>query len=179
MLTYQDCQNHVLRPRVSVKVTDISGSRGCVPGELCHLLSSCCSNPRRDWLCQTVRLCECMPWAGAGVKSTGQTTRSEIPAKIAAFCKGEGSSKIGRHSGESRNLPQFCGQTPAFAGVTVREKAFHLSKALSHCANTNYQHYRSNGLEAGAGTSPSLHLEAPGVAPLRGEAGLFHFVMPP
>ena len=87
------CQNHVQRLRVSVEVTDISGSRGLVPGILRSLLSLCCSNSRRgfvspvdwDWQVLPVRLCECEPWAVAGVKSAGQNHCSEIPAKIAAF----------------------------------------------------------------------------------------------
>ena len=152
MLTYQDCQNHVQRPRVNGKVPFSSGSRGYAPGELCHLLSSCCSNPRRDWLCQTVRLCECMPWTGAGVKSIGQNARSEIPAKIAAFRRGV--THRFRHSGASRNLPQSCGKTPAFAGVTVQERRYTCSQASSQRANTTLPIHRSNGLEARAGTSP-------------------------
>ena len=83
--TYRNCQSHVQRLRVNGKVPFISGSRGCVPGVLRHLLSPCCSNPRRDEPCSTVRLCECMPWSVAGVKSAGEHNVSEIPAKIAAF----------------------------------------------------------------------------------------------
>ena len=123
LLTYQDCQNHEQRPRVFVKVTEASGSRGCVPGVLRHLLPLCCSNPRRGsvslpywWEAASlpVRLCECMPWTVAGVKSAGPNNVSEMPAKIAVF-----------HA-----------------------------KASGHCANTQYNTYRSNGLGAGAETTP-------------------------
>ena len=63
------------------------GSRGCAPGELCHLLPPCCSNSRRDWLCQTVRLCECTPWVVSAMKSGGVSNHSEIPAKIPALSR--------------------------------------------------------------------------------------------
>jgi hypothetical protein len=87
------CQNHVQRLRVSVKVTDASGSRGLAPGILRSLLSLCCSNSRRgfvspvdwDWQVLPVRLCECEPWVISRVKSAGVSNHSEIPAKIAAF----------------------------------------------------------------------------------------------
>ncbi len=67
------------------------GSRGCAPGELRHLLPSCCSNPRRVsispglGLAASVRLCECMPWNASRMKSAGLKGVSEIPAKIAVF----------------------------------------------------------------------------------------------
>ena len=92
LLTYQTCQNHVQRLRMFVEVANISGSRGYAPGVLRHLLSSCCSNPRRTRISPdlglatfAVRLCECMPWAVAGMKSAGSNNSSEISAKIAAF----------------------------------------------------------------------------------------------
>ena len=131
---YRNCQTHVQRLRVPDQASVTSGSRGCVPGELCHLLSSCCSNPRRYGLCPVVRLCECMPWAGAGVKSIGETARSEIPAKIAVF---------------------FLQKTTArFSPAPKRADGVSGAKALSHCATTIYPHHRSNGLEARAGTFP-------------------------
>ena len=135
---YRNCQTHVQRLRVYGEAPSTSGSRGCVPGELCHLLSSCCSNPRRYGLCPVVRLCECMPWAGAGVKSTGETARPEIPAKIAAFRKGGPVSHkpaINRHPGESRGPFHRVKGIPAFAGRTVGDgggrNVFHPSQALS------------------------------------------------
>ena len=78
------------------------GSRRHVPGELCHLLPLCCSNPRRGsvslpywWEAASlpVRLCECMPWAKARMKSAGNDLRSEMPAQIAAL-QGWASSRI-------------------------------------------------------------------------------------
>jgi hypothetical protein len=79
------CQNRVQRLRGGgATLPCASGSRGRAPGVLRHLLPLCCSNPRRT-SSETVRLCECGPWAGAHVKSVGHTLRSEIPAKIAAF----------------------------------------------------------------------------------------------
>ena len=100
--TSRNCQSHVQRLRVSDEVTATPGSRGCVPGELCHLLPLCCSNPRRGsvslpywWEAASlpVRLCECMPWAEARMKSAGNYLRSEMPAQIAAL-QGWASSRI-------------------------------------------------------------------------------------
>ena len=95
------CWDHVQRLRVHGEVPCTSGSRGLVPGILRSLLSLCCSNPRRgfvspvdwDWQVLPVRLCECEPWMGSVVKSSGYTVHSEIPAKIAAF-QGWASSRI-------------------------------------------------------------------------------------
>jgi hypothetical protein len=61
-----------------------SGSWGLAPGEICHLLPSCCSNPRRH-LHDAVRLCECEPCVNAGAKNIRISSLREIPAKIAAF----------------------------------------------------------------------------------------------
>ena len=141
------------------------GSRGCAPGVLRHLLPPCCSNPRRDWLCQTVRLCECTPWVVSAMKSGGASNHSEIPAKIAVFRKVFAHPV--RHSGASRTLPQSCGQTPAFAGVTVQERRYTCSQASSQCANTTLPIHRSNGLEARAGTFPPLILRCPRRGPRR------------
>ena len=93
----RNCRNRLQRLRGWGDDTrQPSGSRGYAPGLLRVLLSSCCSNPRRYGLCPVVRLCECMPWAGAGVKSIGQNARSEIPAKIAAL-QGQALSRIQYH----------------------------------------------------------------------------------
>jgi hypothetical protein len=68
-----------------------SGSLGFVPGELCHLLPSCCSNPRRtgispdQGLAAIVRLCECEADRTAVVKSSGHHGSVQHLAKIAAF----------------------------------------------------------------------------------------------
>ena len=141
------------------------GSRGCAPGELCHLLPPCCSNPRRDWLCQTVRLCECTPWVVSVVKSSGALNHSEIPAKIAVFRKGECVSSghtLVRHPGKSRGPFRRLKWIPAFAGMTIKRKAgsscSHPSQASSHCADTQYQTTSSYGLEARAGTFPPFFL---------------------
>ena len=136
-----------------------SGSRGYAPGELCHLLPPCCSNPRRDWLCQTVRLCECMPWNVAGVKSAGSNSVSEISAKIAAFRRGASVFPKVRHSGDSRTLPQSCGKTPAFAGVTVWGRARHLSLASSRIQYLF--HTAACWLEARTGTHPPFFSQGP------------------
>ena len=128
---YRNCQNHVQRLRGVDQAFTSLGSRGFVPGALRHLLPSCCSNPRRDWLCQTVRLCECEAGRSAMVKSRGVLGPVQRLAKIAAFRAGEGFSKVSRHSGASRNFPQSCGQTPASAGVTVMMKTLNPSQALS------------------------------------------------
>ena len=96
------CQNHVQRLRVSVEVTDISGSQGLAPGILRSLLSLCCSNPRRGYVSPVecvlarlpVRLCECEPWVISRVKSAGVSNHSEIPAKIAAFLSKEATARF-------------------------------------------------------------------------------------
>ena len=155
---YRNCRTHVQRLRVLDRASKTSGSRGYAPGELCHLLSSCCSNPRRDELCSTVRLCECMPWAGAGVKSIGKTARLEIPAKIAAFRKGGRVSHkpaINRHPGESRGPFHRVKGIPAFAGRTVGDggtrNTLHPSQALSRIHYIF--HTTACWLEARTGTS--------------------------
>jgi hypothetical protein len=116
------CQNHVQRLRISVKVTDISGSRGfarrmpsrgmrififCMSflghaGILRLLLSLCCSNPRRgfvspvdwDWQVLPVRLCECGPWLISLVKSGGSKISHANRAKIAAFLSKEATARF-------------------------------------------------------------------------------------
>ena len=174
----RNCRGRVQRLRGGGDDTPLPlGSWGFAPGALRHLLPPCCSNPRRDWLCQTVRLCECAPWVISAVKSSGALNHTEIPAKIVAFRKVIAHPV--RHSGASRNLPLSCGKTPAFAGVTAQEGRYTCSQASGHRANTQYQYHRSNGLEAKAGTHPPLPLEAPGGAPLWGEAGPIQLAMPP
>ena len=88
------CQNRVQRLRDCGGDTPWSpGSRGLAPGILRSLLCPICSNSRRgfvspvdwDWQVLPVRLCECEPWMGSVVKSSGYIVHSEIPAKIAAF----------------------------------------------------------------------------------------------
>jgi hypothetical protein len=135
------------------------GSRGCAPGALRHLLPPCCSNPRRDWLCQTVRLCECEAGRPAMVKSRGVLGPVQRLAKVAAFRAGEGFSTFCRHSGESRNLPQSCGQTPAFAGVTAIMKTLSPSQAFSriHC----FFHTTACWLEARTGASSPFSCHGP------------------
>ena len=89
----RNCRNRVQRLRDGGDDTPLSsGSRGSAPGELCHLLPSCCSNPRRVFVSPVhglaglpVRLCECEPWVVSAVKSGRASNHSEIPAKIAAF----------------------------------------------------------------------------------------------
>ena len=143
------------------------GSRRHVPGELCHLLPLCCSNPRRGsvslpywWEAASlpVRLCECMPGGVSAMKSGGASNHSQQLAKIAAFRMGVSAFPKVRHSGASRNLSQVCGQTPAFAGVTIMGRKEHPSQASSHCANTQYHTTRSYGLEARAGAFPPFFL---------------------
>jgi hypothetical protein len=92
LLTYQTCQNHVQRLRVSGKVPLASGSQGHAPGILRSLLPPCCSNPRRACVspssyrkANAVRLCECVPGVVSIVKSDGASSHSSNLAKIAAF----------------------------------------------------------------------------------------------
>jgi hypothetical protein len=81
----RNCRIRLQRLRGLVDDTAMSlESWGPAPGEICHLLPSCCSNPRRH-LHDAVRLCECEPCVNAGAKNIGISSLREIPAKIAAF----------------------------------------------------------------------------------------------
>ncbi len=79
----RNCRIRLQRLRGLVDDTALSlESWGPAPGEICHLLPSCCSNPRRS---NSVRLCECEPLSDANAKNIGISGLTEIPAKIAAF----------------------------------------------------------------------------------------------
>ena len=140
-LAYRHCRFHVQRLRGVDQAFTSLGSRGFVPGALRHLLPSCCSNPRRDWLCQTVRLCECTPWVVCAMKSGGALNHSEMPAKIAVFFLQKATAR--------------------FLPAPKRADGVSGAKASSHCATTHYHFYRSNGLEAATGTHPPFFSQPP------------------
>ena len=134
------CQNRVQRLRgCGGDTLWSSGSRGLVPGILGSLLSLCCSNSRRgfvspvdwDWQPLPVRLCECEPWAVAGVKSAGQNHCSEIPAQIAAFLSKEATAR------------------------------FRVSRCWASSRIHTFFHTTACWLEARTGTSPPLILRCP------------------